>query len=141
MPIDDPAGVGIDGGRSAAEPPPSAVRIGEPADRPEARSRSWLRAWIDWAVDGQGQFLQGRAALGPAVLAMMLPLVANVIGMALFGYSRTSRAYEVMTWVTVAFWTAAAAYIAVYFLMTLHRLLEAILNLVRGRESRRKDWP
>lgn len=142
MPIDDPAGVGIEGGPSATEPPLAfTARTGEPDEPPTARPLSWFHALMGWAVDGQGQFLQGRAALGPAVLAMMLPIVANVIGMALFGYSKTSVAYEGMMWVTMAFWAAAAAYVAVYFVMILHRLCEAIWDLVRGRESRRSDWP
>lgn len=142
MPIDHATGVGIDGGHSATEPPSATIaRAGEPTDRPTARSRSWLRALMEWAVDGQGQFLQGKAALGPAVLAMMMPIVANVTGMALFGYSKTSAAYEVMMWVTMAFWAAAAAYVAVYFVMILHRLCEAISDLLRGRESRRSDRP
>lgn len=96
---------------------------------------------MGWAIDRRGQFLQGRAALGPAFLAMILPVAANAIGMPIFGYSRTSLIYEVMTWVTLGFWTAAAAYLAVYFVMTLHRLCGAISDLVRGHASKRRDWP
>jgi hypothetical protein len=67
---------------------------------------------VTWAVDGVGGRFQGRPALGLVFIFMMLPVILNVIGMQVFGYSQGGVAYKWVTAATILCWFVAFSYLA-----------------------------
>lgn len=143
MAIDErgPAGQGSgDGGPSGRTPSGSHGSKGGSACEDTAGSipegtRPARFASMGWAIDGPGQWLQGRPVIGVAVLLMLLPVVVNAAGVQLFGYSSESFAYSFMTWVTIVSWVVAAGYLATYLIAISCRLSCDIRNAVRSRSA------
>jgi hypothetical protein len=94
---------------------------------------------VGWAVNGEGGRFQGRPALGLVFAFMMLPVILNVIGMHVFGYSRGSSAYNWMTAATILCWFVAFSYVAAIIAYGLFRLAIMVWAAIFRGDGKHKN--
>ena len=73
-----------------------------------------------------------------AAVLMMLPVILNVIGMQLFGYSQGSAAYKWMTAATIVSWFFAISYLVAIAGYALIQICETIWVAVFRRDGEHK---
>lgn len=70
---------------------------------------------------------------------MVLPALANVVGMQVFGYDRGSPPYRMMTGETILFWVPVLLYLVSILIFGPYRIFQTLADLLQSFKKDRAE--